>query len=428
MLSLLMHYGQMLTMIMRSDWNQMNAFNDYKRLLSTNGMWKASAASFIAHLRCGIIPIALNLAIAHYYDNWALVGIISAVYVIGVAIASPLYARLFERSERIPGIIAVSFQSIISILLILCLGFKWHVIILAIISFMIGFTQYPTGSIIRTRWSMAVSNECIPIAYSWESVLDDMVFVISPAIAAVLSTMLNPLIPFIIMMACDMIGGYALFIVKYDVHVNMRTMNTDNINETINHRNIIGIMIALLAFYIMVNAAWAAFDLSMTSYLTDMRSMPAMTGLLIALASIGSLIGGLVYGVIKWKPLGWNGLLIFQSIMIIGYVIMYACSFAPVWLLLLVAAPCSFAYTPSATIMNLKVMDTVPRQRLTEGLAWTATALQIGSALGSSITGQVVQNIGPRAGILLSVIFTAIIVIIAIIMRKLDKRKNIWFE
>lgn len=115
-------------------------------------------------------------------------------------------------------------------------------------------------------------------------------------------------------------------------------------NETINHRNIIGIMIAVPAFYIMVNAAWAAFDISMISYLTDMRSMPAMTGLLIALASIGSLIGGLVYGVIKWKPLGWNGLLIFQSIMIIGYVIMYACSFSPVWLLLLVAAPCSFVF------------------------------------------------------------------------------------
>lgn len=41
--------------------------------------------------------------------------------------------------------------------------------------------------------------------------------------------------------------------------------------------------------------------------------MPAMTGLLIALASIGFLIGGLVYGVIKMEPLGWNGLLINQS-------------------------------------------------------------------------------------------------------------------
>lgn len=92
MLSLLTHYGQMLTMIMGSDWNQMNAFNDYKRLLSTSGTWESSAASFIAHLRCGIIPITLNLVIVHYYDNWALAGIISAVYVIGVAIASPLYA------------------------------------------------------------------------------------------------------------------------------------------------------------------------------------------------------------------------------------------------------------------------------------------------------------------------------------------------
>lgn len=112
MLSLLTHYGQMLKMIMRSDWNQMNAFNDYKRMLSTSGMWKASASSFIAHLRCEIIPIALNLAIEHYYDNWALAGIIRAVYVISIAIASPLYARLFERSERITVIITIIMRKL----------------------------------------------------------------------------------------------------------------------------------------------------------------------------------------------------------------------------------------------------------------------------------------------------------------------------
>lgn len=66
-----------------------------------------------------------------------------------------------------PVIIAVSFQSIISILLILCLGFKWHVIILAIIMRWINVRTYGLNEFIDNIELMIEHDENDILTREW---------------------------------------------------------------------------------------------------------------------------------------------------------------------------------------------------------------------------------------------------------------------
>jgi predicted MFS family arabinose efflux permease len=71
---------------------------------------------------------------------------------------------------------------------------------------------------------------------------------------------------------------------------------------------------------------------------------------------------------------------------------------------------------------NLIVKDIVPEGSLTEGLSWVTTAGTVGTSLGSTIAGVVVDHAGPHAGLMIPWIATACAIPIALLGWRLSRR------
>ena len=127
---------------------------------------------------------------------------------------------------------------------------------------------------------------------------------------------------------------------------------------------------------------------------------PWQTGAVLGTYAVGSAAGGLWYGARHWQlPLDRRFRLALAA-MVAGVAPLWALPGVPaLWAVSLVSG---VLIAPSVIAGYSLVREGVPAGMLTEGMAWAATAVGVGKALGVSAAGFVVDAGGPRAGYLFS--------------------------
>ena len=80
--------------------------------------------------------------------------------------------------------------------------------------------------------------------------------------------------------------------------------------------------------------------------------------------------------------------------------------------------------SPTFATGNLIVKDLVPAESLTEGLSWVTTAGTVGTSIGSSVAGIVLDASNPHVGMMLPFIFTLASVPLALAGWALAKRRG----
>jgi predicted MFS family arabinose efflux permease len=122
------------------------------------------------------------------------------------------------------------------------------------------------------------------------------------------------------------------------------------------------------------------------------QGRPSATAVLLALWAAGSLIAGLITGAVKWRatPLrryraGATGMALvmmplpfIDNIVVLGGVLFFA----------------GFAISPTMVAAMALVEANVPASRLTEGMTWVTTGLNLGLAPGAAIAGALIDEYG----------------------------------
>jgi predicted MFS family arabinose efflux permease len=119
---------------------------------------------------------------------------------------------------------------------------------------------------------------------------------------------------------------------------------------------------------------------------------PAAAGALLATWASGSLIAGLITGVIPWRSSARTRYRIGTLAL---FVVMLPLSFIDgLWLLGLALFVAGFAISPTLVATVSLIDDTVPGERLTEGITWVTTGLGLGVAVGAAVAGRIIDDLG----------------------------------
>ena len=77
--------------------------------------------------------------------------------------------------------------------------------VLLVPGFVIGFSYLSVGSLVRARWSKVLAGQPeLATAYSLESVLDEVIFVVGPLVATIIATHADPVI--VLYVCCALLG------------------------------------------------------------------------------------------------------------------------------------------------------------------------------------------------------------------------------
>ena len=370
-------------------------FNGYRQLFQVRGGLRFSASAFVLRLPISMMYLALALFIVDEKGSYALAGSLSMAASVVLAIATPLWSRAADQygQSTILKITAPIHLLFLGLFVYLVKSgaptWQWFLAALIFECFVIG-----AGQMVRRRWIYAVGDnrQLIDTAYSFEAFVDEIIFTTGPVIVAILAARFSPAVAIFVAMSSVAVGTL-LFLRQKETEPPRHPREDGEDHSLLIRKQAIQ---ALFIPMMLCGAFFSSTGLVIVGY-ADKFGVRDYSGFLIAIWSLGSGIAALVSGTITWKASEKTRFLFFLTLLFLLTLPIYLV----VHLLpgnhaaMSIALFCNgIAIAPLLTAGFTVAEKSVSEKRTTEVLAWAISALNLGGALPTALTGYIIDNYG----------------------------------
>lgn len=374
-------------------------FANYREIFEIAGALRFSIAGFVARIHLSMDRLALLFIVVHKTGSYGLAGLMVATASIVITIAQPFWARAadFYGQGRILYLNTIlRFISFTIFILLVQFDFPiwtWFVSIVIAESNTIN-----AGSLVRRRWVHILPNPKLKTtAYSFESLVDEIIFVFGPLLATFLATNVSPVSCLIASMAFVIIGQPAL------AKLRDSEPKVDKVKKDLNALNIIkrksAQAIILPVFF--VGGYFGSVGIVVVAF-ANKAGTPEISGLLLAVWALGSATSALVNGVVG---IDFSPAKIFIYSLIFMFIMSLGLFFTNSPLTLGIALFLNgLGISPLLVNAFATMEQEVSQEELTEAMTWVITGTPTGGAIGSAIAGQVIDNFGVNQGFLIPVL------------------------
>lgn len=402
----------------------------YLEILSTPGARAFAGWGLLARVQMGLTGLATFLLVQIQYGSYAWAGIVLAAIAVSYAIVAPQVARLVDaygQSAVLRWGFAVALVGRAAMLVAVFTEQPLWVLIAIAPTFAAGGSQ---STLTRARWAHVLKDRSkLDTAFALESSLEEVLWILGPAVATVLAVSVGSWVPSVLAMVSLAVGGY-VFLSLTDTEPPVRRGSADAglteaalavapataaagialppvtaatarrvrryRNPFAGHLLVTAPTLGIAALIFLTQGAmFASIDASVVAFAEELGAKGA-SGLILGVWAVGSLVGGLAYGVIAWRRSLATRL--FWGVTATG---LFAVSliFAPsLFVLGGLLFGMGLFIAPNMVIGDGLVHHSIPRARMTEGMTWTRTGIDLGVALGAWGAGVAIDARGPGAG------------------------------
>jgi MFS family permease len=372
--------------------------NAYLGLLRTPGALEFSAAGFIGRMPMSMFGLGTVLLIAAVTGRYGMAGVVAAAGSVGYAICAPQLAKLTDRlgQHRVLGPQAAVF-ALSTIAFIGCAQLRAPVWALLSTGALAGASMPSLGSMVRSRWSALIRDaQQRHTAYALESVADELIFVIGPAVVTLLATQVFPAAGVIAAAVLCVTGTLLLAAQRGTQPVpRPRAPRAPHTRRAGQPRLPAPGLVTLAPVYLLVGSMFAAIDLSTVDFAQEHGHKP-LAGVLLGTYALGSAVGGLWYGLRTWRASLQRRFAVTLCCTVAGVATFWAMP-GLIWLAVVIFFS-GMAISPTLIAGFGLVEQQAPVERRTEGMTWLSSIISIGVAAGSAIVGHVIDAGGARWG------------------------------
>ena len=366
-------------------------FAPYRAVLGTPGALRFSAAGFVFRMPIAMLGLGCVLLVAGTSGSYGVAGAVAATVALVQALTAPLLARLVDRVGQrrvlLPALAghAAGFAALVTLT-----QTGAPTVLLFPAAALYGAAYLPIGSLVRARWAYALDSAAgLQTAYSLESVLDEVIFVLGPVLVTLLATRVAPVAGLAVALGCVVVGTVALL----PQRGTEPAPGGDDGGLGSSALRLPGLALLTLAA-VPLGGIFGSVDVVTVAYTADRHSQAA-AGPLLALFAGGSLIAGLWYGGVAWRAPVARRFLAGTATLAFATATLPLAPGIPVLGLLMFCS--GLAISPTVIAAFALVESLVPAGSRTEGLSWLTTGVGVGVALASSVAGQVVDADGAHA-------------------------------
>jgi MFS family permease len=372
------------------------------------------AATLLARFPIGINALAIVLYLRAERGSFAVAGVVAGALAAGSGVGAPIQGRLVDafgqRRVLVPlgmvhaaalGAIVVSAEAGAPVAVLVACGL------------LAGFAIPPTSSVLRSMWPTLLRDrgDLIQAAYALDSVLIELIFIAGPLLTAAIATIFSPPAALIVSAASVMVGTVA-----FTALPPSRAMRPQPDRPRAGWLGALGSpgVRTLVLTSLPAGVGIGICEVTLPAF-SDARGGAATAGMLLAIWSIGSAAGGLIYGALPNRPPLERVHLLVAGLLPLGLLPMAAAPSVAVMALLVI--PAGMFIAPLLATRNELIGWVAPEGAKTEAYTWPVTAFVGGIAVGSAFAGVLVEESGWRSAFLAAGAAAALGTLVAIARR-----------
>lgn len=381
--------------------------NPYAAVLRRPGAARFVSAGFLGRLPMSMIPLGVVLLVTGQGADYAVAGVLAAVYALSHAAIAPLGSRLIDRFGQagvVPILLAVQLLGLVSFVWVADTDRPLPVMAAALA--VSGAAAPDIGALVRARWAAMLSGESgLRSAFAIEGLVDEVVFIIGPPLVTATAVAVSAAAGLMLCVVLLAAGGLWLA-------GQRRTQPPTHAGGRSGPREpylsaAFGIVTVSLT---AMGAMFGAFEVSTVAFCAEL-GMAGLTGVVLALYAVGSLLAGLVYGArhVSWPP---------QRQFVVGAAVLVAvCLPLPfvgaIGVLMVAVFLAGLAVSPLLILNVAMVERLVPAARLTEALTLGTSSIAVGLAVGSPSAGFLIDTFSAASGYWIVVVGAMVTVVMA---------------
>jgi MFS family permease len=356
----------------------------YRRVLSLPGVARLVLLGFLTRIPTTAIGIGLTLhVVTSLHRSYAAAGLVTAAYTIGGAIGQPMIGRLIDRRGARPAVALTTVVQTACWLAAAHLGY----LALTGAALLGGLFAVPVWSLIRQSLAARVPEAQRRPAFALESMSVEMSYMIGPAAAVALATALRGAAALTVLAIAQAVAGLSLYLANPMTRAEHEEVSaTPPPRRTWLGMPVVAVLLAGCAAVFILSAS----ELTIVASLRQEGAAP-LTGLVIAMWCVYSLLGGLVFGALR-RPVPVAGMVAAMGVLTIPAAL--AWDWRSLSLLLI---PAGVLCAPTITASSDTLSRLVPAESRGEAMGLFGSALTAGATLGSPFAGLVIDRAGAGA-------------------------------
>lgn len=364
----------------------------YLDLWNSPGLMRVVMAQLLARFPYGMMVLAIVMHVQHSFKSYAIAGLAMGAETIFSAISGPLLGRLVGRIGIMRVFVPTSILSVAIFLLIAFTPFApWWIILLCGI---LGFIQPPIQSVARTVYPRLVKPELRNSIFTLDATSQELIWILGPVIATFAAAQVSTIFAMVLMAIIQAVGIFLFLSDK-----NVRTTEIEKTEKQIGHVMKNRKIITMVILGTVLVASFAGMEIPTVALIDK-----SISGWVIAIFSLGSIVGGLTLG---HRTPGKFTIPAFFALGTVGYLLGMLAPTNPIWLSI-----CWFvggiAVAPLLGTINAMISASTSEADALEAYGWLNTGQLLGYAAAAVIVGFLIDNMTAAAGLWVAIGFSFI--------------------
>jgi MFS family permease len=384
----------------------------YRSVLATPGALRLIASALVARLPQGMAPLAVLLLVRGATHSYAIAGLAVGAEALATAACAPVVGRMVDRVGRRRVIAPLAgTQAVVYLLLVGAAAAHAGAPVLVVLAALSGALLPPIAPVVRVVLRGLFADVTVrDTAYSLEAVLQELIWMAGPLVVALLIAFTSA------SFAVGLLG--ALCVTGVAVFLSSPLVRSGEVGPTGSPERRSALanpeLRALLGPIALTGCGLGAIEVGLPSLALHAGSRPA-SGLLLALWSLGSMIGGLWYGSRVWSSSLARR---YQTLLVLAVLctapLIAARSIAAGGVCSLIAG---LTIAPTFSCQYALVGRSVSDGSETEAFTWVSAALIGGFSAGSAIGGAVIAAAGVSAPFVIACLATILAALVTALSR-----------
>jgi MFS family permease len=362
----------------------------YASFLRQPDVARLLAMAVLARMPIGTVTLAMLLHVRALTGSFAAAGAAVGSYLAASAITAPVIGRFIDRNGPRLALLVTGIVSPAALLVLwLARPLGLTTPLLWIVAAVAGAFSPPISVLTRTMWRYRFNDEAArKTAFALDGVLIEFTFTAGPALIALLLAIGSPAVAFgaaFVFMSLAVptfVASPALRYWRHDPHAERHLLGP--LTEPR--------LIAVYATTFLLTVAFGLLEVAYPGFAAKVQR-PPLAGILIAVNSIGSAVGGLVYGAMQIAVARERQLRIAIALLVLPLALQRLIASAGV--LAIVAFVAGLCIAPTFTIVTLLISTYAPARYATEAFTWSATCIVSGIGAGNALGGLLLERHDP---------------------------------